>query len=150
MTERAHGPARRRRSPRWRPITRVVTALALGLAMWTAHAQVAPGSALAVCDGQGDPATDVWFFQGDAYAVEESRESCNGNGVYLGKVFDVLTDQSCVFAQYNDGSFTGVQGVSCDEDGFNYSFWDQTGNTSTNYRVYVGYFTPPYLLNFGY
>jgi hypothetical protein len=137
-----------------RPLTRVLrvqAAILLGLTACVVQDQAAPHSAHASCLGVGSPVTDYWLTtSANIYARESSRESCNGNRQYLGKVFDTLTDGSCAYAQYHDGSYTGVQGRSCDSAGYSYTFNDQTGNTSAGYRVYVSYFTPSYLSTAGY
>lgn len=145
-----------RRAPRaGRPVltrvSRVVAVLVLSLSAWVVQDQAAARSAHAVCLQAGWPAQEYWMTKSGAfYAVEDARESCNSNKQYVGWVADIMTDGSCVYAQYHDGSYTGVQGQSCDSAGFRYRFNDQTGDTSAVYRVYVDYYTPAYRSNVGY
>jgi hypothetical protein len=130
-----------------RVLSRVVVVMVLATAAWIVHNQAAPGSAQAACNGVGYPYTAIWTTWADppavAYGREESRESCNGNQQYLGKVFDIRTDGSCVYAQFKDGSYTGVQGYSCNSAGYSYTFNDQNGDSYAGYRLYTTYYVPP-------
>lgn len=61
--------------------------------------------------------------------------TCDGDGIYKGKVTDKVSDGFCVTVQFKEGSTIYTQGVSCNATGLNYTFWDQNGNTWSSIRI---------------
>lgn len=61
--------------------------------------------------------------------------TCDGDGFYRGMIRDTLTDGSCVWIEYSDGSYTGTQGQACSSSWVTYRFWDQTGDNSAIWRL---------------
>lgn len=148
--------ARTSHQPRFMALAlRVIAVVALAATGFFVQDRLTATTAQAACDGVGAPVTDTWFrpIGGGAfvaYGREEARETCDNNGQYLGKVFDIREDGSCVRSQFVDGSFSGVQGISCDAAGANYLFNDQTGNSSASYRLWINDYFPGFLSITGY
>ena len=141
------GTAADRRLSRSFLALRILVAVTLAVTGLAVYETVVPTSSAASCLARGVQGYEFWRLpNGVIYGYEEPRESCDGNGVYHGKVYDnfLTSDGSCVYAQYRDGSYEGVQGYSCNSSGMNYSFYDQTGDTSAQFRLYVTYFRPGY------
>lgn len=64
-----------------------------------------------------------------------NTNTCDGDAVYNGKVTDKLTDGSCVWVQFKEGSTIYTQATSCNSSGINYTFWDQNGNNWSGIRI---------------
>lgn len=125
-------------------LVRMVVVSLLAVVGWFVPAQFAPAVAHAWCWGDFASTSNVGF------AAEDARESCNDNGVYYGRIRDIREDGSCVYVRFRDGSYSGIQGVSCDSAGYNYAFWDQTGNTSAIAGLFNDHVSPRYLDIYGY
>ncbi|RLP92090.1 MULTISPECIES: hypothetical protein [unclassified Micromonospora] len=110
---------------------------------------VAASPAQAVCYETNYSASVSVYIGGVKRGVENTRspETCNRNGVYYGKISDTYTDGSCLSIRYYDPSYVGTQGTSCDSAGYNYTFWDQNGDTIAGFRgqlVSTGALSPLY------
>jgi hypothetical protein len=93
---------------------------------------VTSSAAQASCAGSGVRRVIATSFgQEDARRSGSVTESCGGNGVYYGRVYDAVTDGSCVYAKFQDpvGRYY-TNGVACTTGAWsNFTFWDQTGDS---------------------
>lgn len=94
--------------------------------------------AQAACFETGYHSNVSIYIGGVRRGVESTRspETCNRNGVYYGKIADTYTDGSCLSIQFFDPEtvYVGTQGTSCDSAGYNFTFWDQTGDVEAYFR----------------
>ncbi|GAB3944265.1 hypothetical protein [Micromonospora vulcania] len=93
---------------------------------------------------------------GRVVGIEEaqSTETCEGNGVYYGRIRDTYSDGSCVAVLYYDPGLVGTFGTSCDSAGYRYTYRDTRGDSiwDSNFRgklTSTGALSPEYL-NVGY
>ncbi|HHC08077.1 MAG TPA: hypothetical protein ENK55_05115 [Actinobacteria bacterium] len=90
------------------------------------------------CPSWGDPYT-AWTPTGQIYGTEWARypSTCDGDGIYKGKVVDELTDGSCVYIQYRESSGDSwrTQAYDCSESGSSYTYWDQNGDHQSQMRL---------------
>lgn len=127
--------------PRWRAASAALALLATTLVTLTVSAAPAQAS----CAGYQVERT-IWVGSAGAEATQVSpnNESCTRNRVYYGRVYDAVTDGSCVYAKFQDPIGTHfTQGIACTTGGWsNFTFWDQTGdswaliNVCTKYDCY--------------
>lgn len=127
-----------RRGARWL-ITTAALAQAVGLVIAVVLGVVAVGApAEAGCPSWGDPYT-AWTPTGQIYGTEWARyaSTCDGDGIYKGKVVDELTDGSCVYIQYREtlGDSWRTQAYDCSESGRYYTYYDQNGDSSSQMRL---------------
>lgn len=89
-----------------------------------------PVEAYCVQPFTADPLITAWGKE-----TTPNQNTCDGDGIYKGKVFDILTDGSCVWVQFREGSTVYTQATSCNASGINYTFWDQNGNSFSDIRI---------------
>ncbi|MEH1167531.1 hypothetical protein V6V47_19310 [Micromonospora sp. CPCC 205539] len=72
---------------------------------------------------------------GRVVGIEEaqSSETCEGNGVYYGRIRDTYSDGSCVAVLYYDPSLIGTFATSCDSAGYRYTYRDTHGSRYSSY-----------------
>lgn len=102
------------------------------------------GPAEARCVAGISASRNFYDSNGTLWGQEDSQvtSTCDDDGHYRGEVLDSYTDGANVYAQYTDGSYTGVQGSSSGSWS-NYEFWDQTGDTRAQWRLYRGSYAKP-------
>lgn len=95
-------------------------------------------SAKATCLGQGNPATIYSYYNGTLRGKEWAvLGTCDGDGIYRGKVSDLKTDGRCMYAKFMDAGIVSTQGIDCttDNTGVQYSFYDRNGDHSAYIKV---------------
>ena len=90
----------------------------------------APAIAYCVYPSTSDPLTIFWGKE-----TTPNVNTCDGDGIYNGKVFDLYTDQSCVWVQFKEGTTVYTQATSCNSSGISYTFYDQNNNNWSLIRI---------------
>jgi hypothetical protein len=76
--------------------------------------------------------------------------TCDGDYTYHGRLYDEKTDGSCVWVEYADMDYTGLQAQSCDAAGVEYWYFDTRGNNAAYMRVCRNQGCDGWLATFGY
>lgn len=116
----------------------VALLILLSLLLLTVGLQIALSpSAEARCGGVGTPQNHI-IVHGSVNRGEETVQNlgtCDNDGIYLGRLKDLVTDGSCVWAEYFDPN-QSTPVTACTTGVYvNYTWFDQNGNSSANYRL---------------